>query len=134
MPEDTKNEGAILAPSFQVDGVEVHPWTFKEFQSLLPWAKKIGVMVRENKISLDALKTFMSSPENNIDNLLGVVTESLPLIAELIQLSTGKTIAECEGWPFDKTLSVALLIMDANASRLKNLFGLVNILMKTVKV
>jgi hypothetical protein len=120
--ENEKPETEILFPEIEVMGIKVRPWSYAQMVSLLPWCLKIMNHFKQSGVSYENISTLAEKSQEKMDEIMGLLSFALPLVPELIERTTGEKNSET--WPFDRTLTIGLVIVTQNAQRLKNLFGL----------
>lgn len=123
---DEKTDQEVLFPEVEVGGVKVRPWTLKQFFGLLPVFMRMAEVLKEKGVELDQFEGLKDDSEGvqKLFAVLSNLSDAVPEINEVIARTIERTVEEVEKMEFDRSISIALVIIIQNAERIKNFSGL----------
>jgi hypothetical protein len=135
MVEETvkKTDAEVLFPGKEVYGFMIKPWTYDQFVLVFPLLVRLGLVLKENGISLDQLDHLGDGDTGKIISLIENLVPFIP-VKEIVSKTVGESLNGVGVWEFDKTITIFLVIMIENARRIKNFFGLGLEAIRTLKM
>ncbi|MCJ7663034.1 MAG: hypothetical protein MUO24_02200 [Desulfobacterales bacterium] len=121
-----KTDEQILFPEVEVGGIKVRPWTLKQFFGLLPIFMRMAEVLKEKGVALDQFEGLKDDEEGvqKLFAILSNLSDAVPEINEVIARTVELPIKEVEAMEFDRSISIALMIIIQNVERIKNFSGL----------
>jgi len=121
-----KTDEQILFPEVEVGGVKVRPWTLKQFFGLLPVFMRMAEVLKEKGVAFDQFEGLKDDEEGvqKLFAILSNLSDAVPEINEVIARTIERPIEEVEAMEFDRSISIALMIIIQNVERIKNFSGL----------
>jgi hypothetical protein len=122
--EDKKSDAEVLFPEQEVYGVKIRPWTFPQFQKVMPDLIMMAKAFKNLGIRIEDLPEKREDME--FEKILMLLEKIIPIlpVCEIVAKTTGIDRETVVLWEFDKTTVLFLMIIVQNVRRIKNLSGL----------